>query len=87
MDRRIVIVVLVFCLVVVALTFAALAAGRAGSPDGVASPDMSGDFAQTHFAAAGAHSAPSIYVPSDRWRMKGPGAGRASGVGRRHLVV
>ena len=87
MDRRIVIVILVFCLVVVALAFAALAAGRAGSMDGVSSPSMSGEFAQTHFASAGAHFAPSIYVPSDRWRMKGPGAGCASGVGRRHLVV
>jgi len=87
MDRRILIVVLVFCLVVVALTFAALAAGRAGSPDSLASPSMSGEFAQTHFASAGAHSAPSIYLPSDRWRMRSPGAGRTSGVGRRHVVV
>ena len=87
MDRRILIVVLVFCLVVVALTRAALAAGRAGSPDNVASPSMSGEFAHTHFASSGAYSAPSIYVPSDRWRTKGPGAGRGCGAGGRHLVV
>ena len=30
---------------------------------------MSGEFADTRYASAGAHPAPSVYVPSDRWRF------------------
>jgi hypothetical protein len=30
---------------------------------------MSGEFADTRYASAGAHAAPSVYVPSDRWRF------------------
>lgn len=34
---------------------------------------MSGDFADTHYASSGRHPAPSIYVPSERWRFTPPG--------------
>jgi hypothetical protein len=30
---------------------------------------MSGEFANTRYASTGARSAPSVYVPSDRWRF------------------
>ncbi len=35
---------------------------------------MSGDFAARRLADAGALRAPSIYIPSDRWRFRLPGA-------------
>ena len=35
---------------------------------------MSGDFAPRLLADAGALRAPSIYIPSDRWRLRLPGA-------------
>ena len=30
---------------------------------------MSGEFADTRYASTGARTAPSVYVPSDRWRF------------------
>jgi hypothetical protein len=50
MSRRIVVVVLVFVLALLALTFATLAAGNEGSATRTPRPSMSGEFAHTHFA-------------------------------------
>jgi hypothetical protein len=30
---------------------------------------MSGEFADTRYASTGARPAPSVYIPSDRWRF------------------
>jgi hypothetical protein len=71
MNRRVAIIVLCVVLTLLALTLASFAAGRAGTPaGGVPRPSMSGEFAHTHFACAGTHFAPSIYIPTDNWRLR-----------------
>lgn len=70
MTRRISVVLLFVILAVLALALAGLASGRAGSPDRFASPSMSGDFASTQYASTRLHRSPSIYVPSDNWRLR-----------------
>jgi hypothetical protein len=45
---------------------------------------MSGDFADRDFAALSVGRAPSVYIPSDRWRFTQPGAKRHAGQVRAH---
>ena len=55
----------------------ALPADGAVAVGPLAPAGMSGEFAHRMFADAGAVRAPSIFIPSDRWRAESPGTHRA----------